>query len=30
MDKIDVSKVVGKYHLVRQENFEEYLKAIGM
>ena len=29
MSQVDLSRVNGKYHLVSQENYEEYLKAIG-
>ena len=29
MDKLDKSTIVGQYALVGQENYEEYLKAIG-
>lgn len=29
MDKLDISKVVGRYRLIKQENFEDFLKAMG-
>lgn len=29
MDKLDKTTIVGQYALAGQENYEEYLKAIG-
>jgi len=26
---MDPNKIVGKYHMVRQKNFDQFLKAVG-
>ena len=30
LQKMDPSKIAGKYHMINQENFDEFLKALGM